>query len=124
MECCAVCRIFLYRLQADIVFRAIVGDIATTHWPEAAARFELCADHMYKEYGIRPLFASFWNFCLNGVRPGVPRVYCGPHVDFKNIALGICILFVYGMVPCLLLAKLSLTPELQACLTTGRRPGW
>ncbi|KAL0058436.1 hypothetical protein AAF712_014897 [Marasmius tenuissimus] len=69
-------------------------------FPEIADRYELCADKMEKLYGIRPPYGGlFWNFCLNGVRSNgieVPRVFCDPHVDFKNLALAVCMVFVYG----------------------------
>ncbi|KAK1217050.1 hypothetical protein PQX77_020324 [Marasmius sp. AFHP31] len=52
---------------------------------------------MEKRYGIRPPYGGlFWNFCLNGARSKVPRVFCDPHIDFKNLALAVCMIFVYG----------------------------
>ncbi|KAL0057791.1 hypothetical protein AAF712_015557 [Marasmius tenuissimus] len=60
-------------------------------FPEIADRYKSCADEMERLYGIRPPYGGlFWNFCLNGVRSNgveVPRVFCDPHVDFKNLAL-------------------------------------
>ncbi|KAL0567033.1 hypothetical protein V5O48_014961 [Marasmius crinis-equi] len=66
-------------------------------FPDVAKRFEECA----KKIGIEPLYGGlFFNFCLNGARSSgatsVPRVFCEPHVDFKNLALAICMVFVYG----------------------------
>ncbi|KAL0578309.1 hypothetical protein V5O48_003686 [Marasmius crinis-equi] len=66
-------------------------------FPAIVKRFEACA----KKIGIQPLYGGlFFNFCLNGVRMDapnpVPRVFCEPHIDFKNLALAICMVFVYG----------------------------
>jgi len=63
-----------------------------------AKRYQDCADYHLKTYGIRPLFGGlFWNFCLNVAPPEsqASRVHCLPHIDCKNIALGLCMIFVY-----------------------------
>lgn len=54
---------------------------------------------MKANHQIEPLFGLFWNFCINAPLPrdGVYRVSCWPHVDAMNLALGICIVYVYGM---------------------------
>ncbi|KAL0067939.1 hypothetical protein AAF712_005108 [Marasmius tenuissimus] len=70
-------------------------------FPDIAQRYKTCAEEMKRKFNISPLFGGFyWNFCLNGVRLGgptpVPRVFCKPHIDFKNLALGVCMIFVYG----------------------------
>ncbi|KAK1233413.1 hypothetical protein PQX77_003427 [Marasmius sp. AFHP31] len=70
-------------------------------FPPIAARFKRCGEEMERKFGIKPLYGGlFFNFCLNGVRMGgpnpVPRVFCEPHIDFKNLALAICMIFVYG----------------------------
>ncbi|KAL0569648.1 hypothetical protein V5O48_012310 [Marasmius crinis-equi] len=70
-------------------------------FPPIAERFERCGMEMEKKFGIKPLYGGlFFNFCLNGVRmkgPNpIPRVFCKPHVDFKNLALAVCMVFVYG----------------------------
>jgi hypothetical protein len=63
-------------------------------FPLLAERYKNCA----KALGITPAFGYFFNFCLNAPRPhrGIRRVHCKPHVDWKNLAIGICIIFVYG----------------------------
>ncbi|EIM79212.1 uncharacterized protein STEHIDRAFT_116684 [Stereum hirsutum FP-91666 SS1] len=66
-------------------------------FPEIVARYKECHQTIGKTYGIWPMYGLFYNFCLNGARPGtVSRVYCEPHVDWKNIAIGVCLVFVYG----------------------------
>ncbi|KAK1217049.1 hypothetical protein PQX77_020323 [Marasmius sp. AFHP31] len=66
-------------------------------FPDVVRRFRRCADDMERKYGIRPPYGGlFWNFCLNGARSKVPRVFCDPHIDFKNLALAVCMIFVYG----------------------------
>ncbi|KAK1228787.1 hypothetical protein PQX77_008168 [Marasmius sp. AFHP31] len=69
-------------------------------FPDVVNRYRRCADDMEKRYGIRPPYGGlFWNFCLNGARSKglkVPRVFCDPHIDFKNLALAVCMIFVYG----------------------------
>ncbi|KAL0567433.1 hypothetical protein V5O48_014559 [Marasmius crinis-equi] len=70
-------------------------------FPPVAERFEKCGMEMERKFGIKPLYGGlFFNFCLNGARmkgPNpIPRVFCKPHIDFKNLALAICMIFVYG----------------------------
>ena len=62
-----------------------------------AARVRMCAEKL----GITPLFGNFFNFCVNAPRydKGIRRVNCFPHVDWKNLAIFVCIVFVYGMLP-------------------------
>lgn len=50
---------------------------------------------MQAKHGISPDFGTFWNWGLNAPRPG--GVDCLPRVDAKNLALGIYIVFVYGV---------------------------
>jgi hypothetical protein len=65
-------------------------------FPKIAKRFETCREAL----GIdkKEVYGYFFNFCLNAARPGVgiKRVHCRPHVDWKNLAIGICVLFIYG----------------------------
>ncbi|KAG1834973.1 hypothetical protein DFJ58DRAFT_847503 [Suillus subalutaceus] len=61
-------------------------------FPLLARRYMACAEAL----GIQPLYGHFFNFCLNSARAGVPRVHCSPHVDWKNIAIGVCVIFIYG----------------------------
>ncbi|KAL0568764.1 hypothetical protein V5O48_013215 [Marasmius crinis-equi] len=67
-------------------------------FPAIAMWYARCAQYMSDTHQLKPKFDLFWNFCLNGVGPAteVPRVQCKPHVDFKNIALGVCMIFIYG----------------------------
>ncbi|KAF9037309.1 hypothetical protein BDZ89DRAFT_1220755 [Hymenopellis radicata] len=67
------------------------------HFPGIKARYEQMANYMALVYGISPLYGLFWNFCLN--HGGHRRlVDCRPHVDKANIAIGVCVIFIYGMV--------------------------
>lgn len=61
---------------------------------------------MSQKHNLRAPFGFFWNWCLNapwlgsqmeGEWEGKKRVHCDPHVDFKNLALGVCIVFVFGV---------------------------
>jgi hypothetical protein len=65
-------------------------------FPKLAERFENCR----KFHGIPrdECYGYFFNFCLNMARPhiGLKRVHCKPHVDWKNLAIGICVIFIYG----------------------------
>ena len=69
-------------------------------FPEIVARYEQCHKVISDNFGgMKPMYGLFYNFCLNGARPEphkAKRVYCEPHVDWKNIAIGVCLLFVYG----------------------------
>lgn len=77
-------------------FSGLASSMAEVHFPGVAARYKTCREYIKIKYGITTPFGLFFNWCLNAPRPGVKRVHCDPHVDFKNIALGICIVFVYG----------------------------
>ncbi len=72
--------------------------------PDIYGRFENCMTYMKKRYrrckkGVEARFGVFFNFCLNHSRRGngVCRVQCWPHVDKANLAIGVCIIFIYGM---------------------------
>lgn len=68
-----------------------MNKIFEQEFPLVASRYKRCA----QELGIKALYGHFFNFCLN--HPGsASRVHCSPHVDWKNLAIGICVLFVYG----------------------------
>lgn len=69
-----------------------MNSLFAREFPLIAARYKQCAQAL----GIKALYGYFYNFCVN--HPGSkPRVHCGPHVDWKNLAVGICVLFVYGV---------------------------
>ncbi|KAI0258352.1 hypothetical protein BC834DRAFT_975234 [Gloeopeniophorella convolvens] len=63
-------------------------------FPSAVIRFEISAKWHEEHHGITPLFGCFWNFCLNGIFPGMDRVHCTPHSDAKN-PIGVCAVMVY-----------------------------
>lgn len=66
-------------------------------FPLIVARYKECHRIIWDNYKIKPMYGLFYNFCLNGAWPGkADRVYCEPHVDWKNIAIGVCLVFVYG----------------------------
>ncbi|KAK7051198.1 hypothetical protein VNI00_004698 [Paramarasmius palmivorus] len=65
-------------------------------FPKVAERFESCSRRLWKKYRVRAPYGLFFNWCLNGVVSGIPRVHCEPHVDFKNVALGVCMVYIYG----------------------------
>ncbi|KAF9000561.1 hypothetical protein BDZ89DRAFT_1121642 [Hymenopellis radicata] len=71
----------------------MANDVCATNFPGIAARYRKCADTIGRKYSLRPMFGLFWNWCLNAALPsqGIKRVYCDPHVDWKNIALGVCV---------------------------------
>ncbi|KAF9044589.1 hypothetical protein BDZ89DRAFT_1059069 [Hymenopellis radicata] len=75
----------------------IANDLVAILFPAIAARFQACADYMRTNHKMEPMFGRFWNWCLNAPLAGVKRVFCDPHVDFKNLALAVCVVFVYGI---------------------------
>ena len=52
----------------------------------------------YKPEIAKPMFGLWYNYCINGARPGteVEGVMCLPHTDGQNLALMMCVLFIYG----------------------------
>ncbi|KAG1893200.1 uncharacterized protein F5891DRAFT_1196730 [Suillus fuscotomentosus] len=71
---------------------AIMNRVFRAEFPLLAKRYADCSQAL----GISPLYGHFFSFCLNSARAGVERVHCSPHVDWKNIAIGVCVVFVYG----------------------------
>ncbi|THV02107.1 hypothetical protein K435DRAFT_792779 [Dendrothele bispora CBS 962.96] len=70
------------------------------HFPQVAKRYQDCATKLEEMYGIKPLFGLFWNFCVNTPRAGIRRVHCKPHIDYKNIALGVISTIMSGAGDC------------------------
>jgi len=68
--------------------------IFKAEFPGIAKRYKQCEDAL----GINRLFGSFFSFCVNAARyhHDVFRVHCAPHVDALNLAIGICVIFIYG----------------------------
>lgn len=67
-------------------------------FPGIARRYARCCEYMEAEYKITPLYGLFWNFCLNwnDEKDDLKMVNCSPHVDSKNLAIGVCAIFIYG----------------------------
>ncbi|KAJ8094090.1 hypothetical protein PM082_023298 [Marasmius tenuissimus] len=66
-------------------------------FPAIAKRYKDCSEYLEEKYNMpAPYGGHFYNFCLNGPKGDIRRVHCDPHVDYKNIALGVCMIFVYG----------------------------
>ncbi|THU81765.1 hypothetical protein K435DRAFT_808819 [Dendrothele bispora CBS 962.96] len=89
--------LMLYSIIPSKPFREIGCGIMRSQFPQIWQRFQNAADSLHRMYGIRPPFGVFWNFCLNSSRPGVKRVFCQPHIDAKNVALGLCMIYVYDL---------------------------
>ncbi|KIY53299.1 hypothetical protein FISHEDRAFT_69150 [Fistulina hepatica ATCC 64428] len=88
-------------LMATESFKRLNGmasALVETYFPGVAARFRNNHVWMKDRHGISPLFGLFWNYCVNHALPdlGVPRVFCAPHADWKNLAIAVCAIFVYG----------------------------
>ncbi len=69
-------------------------------FPSLAARVENCAASLeeqgYSSETSRPMYGYWYNFCVNGPREHVQGVMTKPHVDGKNLALMMCVVFVWG----------------------------
>ncbi|KAJ3925918.1 MAG: hypothetical protein NXY57DRAFT_1043707, partial [Lentinula lateritia] len=86
----------LFQQAADHNHRAYGCEILKAHFPAIAKRYQDSINLMKEEYGIKAMFGLFFNFCLNAPREGARRVFCKPHVDWKNVAFGVCMIYVYG----------------------------
>ncbi len=75
----------------------VAASIVKYEFPGIFERYTECSKYMKSHFGIGPMFGCFFNFCINMSRPGVPRVMCEPHVDKSNLAVGVCLLLIYGM---------------------------
>lgn len=69
-----------------------MNHLFSLHFPLIARRYRECANKL----GIKALFGLFFNFCINAPLDPAERIHCAPHVDWKNLAMGICVVFVYG----------------------------
>ncbi|KIY60753.1 hypothetical protein CYLTODRAFT_495533, partial [Cylindrobasidium torrendii FP15055 ss-10] len=69
--------------------------IVRSFFPGIFRRYMRCIDYMRRTYGISPLYGLFWQFCINW---GEDRllVDCWPHVDAANLAIGVCVIFIFG----------------------------
>ena len=70
--------------------------------PHLAARVLHCQRSLEKMHYppeiAKPMFGLWYNYCINGARPGtdIEGVSCFPHTDGQNLALMMCVLFIYG----------------------------
>jgi hypothetical protein len=77
--------------------RKLACYLLETWFPSIAARYLACKEYMRATYGIEAQFDLFWNFCVNAPSGEESLVRCWPHVDAMNLALGICVLYIYGV---------------------------
>ncbi|KAI0744786.1 hypothetical protein C8Q76DRAFT_789270 [Earliella scabrosa] len=69
-----------------------------TRFPSLAARVRRC-EELLKEQGHKhatPPYGLWYNYCINGPQDEVEGVLTRPHVDGKNLALMMCVVFVWG----------------------------
>lgn len=73
-----------------------VSHLVEIHYPLIYERFKR-ADPGFKnpDDPLRARFGVFPLFCLNYTTDDKP-VHCRPHVDFKNVAGGVCVVMPYG----------------------------
>jgi len=81
-------------------------------FPKIVERYRKCA----KALNIVPLFYPFFNWCINAPRAKKrqKRVHCKPHVDAQNLAIGICVLWIYSKL------HLHFTVQKQVTPSTGK----
>jgi hypothetical protein len=77
--------------------------IIRTHWPKLYKHFRDSIRLLIKKRQITEdeVFGGiFLQFCPNLPTPDekkpINNVFCLPHIDSKNVALGLCLLFVYS----------------------------
>ena len=75
-------------------------DVFRTRFPSLASRVEQCRKYLlelgYPAELANPPYGLWYNYCINGPRGDVTGVSTQPHVDGKNLALMMCVVFVYG----------------------------
>ncbi|KIY62979.1 hypothetical protein CYLTODRAFT_158530 [Cylindrobasidium torrendii FP15055 ss-10] len=64
-------------------------------FPGIWRRFMRCRDYWSIKRGVNAMYGAFWQFCINW---GEDRllVDCWPHVDAANLAIGVCVIFIFG----------------------------
>ncbi|KAI0691741.1 hypothetical protein C8Q76DRAFT_698506 [Earliella scabrosa] len=69
-----------------------------TRFPAMAARVRRCSDLLAAQghEHARPPFGYWYNYCINGPQDDVQGVLTRPHVDGKNLAFMMCVVFVWG----------------------------
>ncbi|KAF8067612.1 hypothetical protein FPV67DRAFT_1449249 [Lyophyllum atratum] len=77
----------------------IMENHVAREFPRIAKRFRESETVLKEKYGVERMFGPFWSFCVNAPRyhHGIQRVHCCPHVDALNLAIGICVVFVYDI---------------------------
>ena len=67
-------------------------------FPSLAARVKRCEELLIKQgcKHARPPYGFWYNYCINGPQDDVKGVMTRPHVDGKNLAIMMCVVFVWG----------------------------
>ena len=75
-------------------------EVFAMHFKALAARVDNCEKRLlamgYEPEIAKPQYGYWYNFCINGARSKVKGVSTSPHADAKNLALMMCVVFVYG----------------------------
>ncbi|KIY66615.1 hypothetical protein CYLTODRAFT_444578 [Cylindrobasidium torrendii FP15055 ss-10] len=64
-------------------------------FPGVFRRYMRCIDYMARKHGIAPFYGVFWQFCINWSESRL-LVDCWPHVDAANLAIGVCVIYIFG----------------------------
>jgi hypothetical protein len=108
--------------HTDGLIPSEIANSLLVHFPGILARFIRCREVMKARYGIEPMYGLFWQICINwgGEREIVD---CSPHVDAKNLAIGVCVIFVYGVYMLCPVERARDIHFIQATSNTTRRAG-
>ncbi|PIL26012.1 hypothetical protein GSI_11766 [Ganoderma sinense ZZ0214-1] len=89
--------------MANVAIQRLIGwakNIFMLNFPILAARVIACQAKLeamgYPPHIAQPQYGLWYNFCINGPRGEVKGVSTQPHADAKNLAIMMCVVFVYG----------------------------
>lgn len=75
-----------------------MSSLLKLHFPKIQEQVDQAATSLAEKYpGFKPMFGSFFNFCINASIPKkkVPHIFCLSHVDAMNMAAMVCTVLVY-----------------------------
>ena len=96
------CAVYLFFCETRLPCSGLASNILAIRFTWMAGRVVGCQNSLEKlGYGpeiAKPMFGLWYNYCINGARPGgvVDGVSCFPHTDGQNLAIMMCVLFIYG----------------------------
>lgn len=119
----------LLKHELTLEYRNLLTVFLVTYFPAIAAKYQECNEYWQARSGgaIRTIFSLFFMVTVNASLG--ERVKTFLHRDRKNLAIGVCCLFIFGVFSLLVFAPLACNLTLvcsssQGFLTMENKLGW